>query len=222
MKIRTFFVAGLIATAPMMAMAPSQRLQEVYAPEAVGEFDPLFQEWIQYEADHPGWNSELLFDAVLFAAERHEGQFRKGDHLPYIVHPLRVARLLWSEGDVRSANILAAAILHDTIEDTETSEAELVERFGSRVAATVMEVSDDQSLPASEKKRLQVEHARTMSHDAQLVKMADRIDNLRDMGSVDWSDEKKATYRYWGRELGTALTGAHPQLEAILAEVSAQ
>lgn len=211
----TFLAAALLAASPLIAASPSDH------PAVVEQFDWLSSEWINYE-EQGSWQSEVLFDAVLFAAERHEGQTRKGDRTPYLVHPLRVARILWEEGGIRSANILAAAILHDTVEDTETTLDEIAERFGPRIAETVREVSDDQSLPASEKKRMQVVHAPTMSHDAQLVKMADRIDNLRDMATTDWSNEKKATYRYWGRELGAALAGAHPVLEHLLAEVAQQ
>jgi (p)ppGpp synthase/HD superfamily hydrolase len=214
MKIVTLLAAALLAASPLVASAPCDH------PAVSEQFEWLSHEWLDYESTRE-WKSEVLFDAVLFAAERHEGQVRKGDQVPYITHPLRVARILWEEWGIRSVNVLAAAILHDTVEDTETTLEELADRFGPRIATTVGEVSDDQSLPAEEKKRLQIIHAPTMSHDAQLVKMADRIDNLRDMATTSWSEEKKATYRYWGRELAAGVKGAHPELERALTEVAA-
>ncbi|CAJ1049890.1 guanosine-3'%2C5'-bis(diphosphate) 3'-pyrophosphohydrolase MESH1 [Xyrichtys novacula] len=124
----------------------------------------------------------LLLETVNFAAEKHRNQRRKDpDKTPYINHPIGVARILSHEGGVTDIQVLQAALLHDTVEDTDTSPAELEEKFGSVVAGIVQEVTDDKSLPKQERKRQQVEHAPHCSHQAKLVKLADKLYNLRDL-----------------------------------------
>ena len=99
---------------------------------------------------------DLVLRAADFAAHRHRGQLRKDEAgSPYINHPLRVARLLSSVGGVRDPEVLAAALLHDTVEDTATSADEIAEAFGARVRDLVLEVSDDKGLAAAERKRQQ-------------------------------------------------------------------
>jgi GTP diphosphokinase / guanosine-3',5'-bis(diphosphate) 3'-diphosphatase len=100
---------------------------------------------------------------------------------PYINHPIALADTLSNQAGITDPTIVAAALLHDTIEDTDTTLAELQAAFGTRVAAIVAEVTDDKSLPKSERKRLQVEQAASISPEAQLVKLADKICNLRDI-----------------------------------------
>jgi guanosine-3',5'-bis(diphosphate) 3'-pyrophosphohydrolase len=104
-------------------------------------------------ADDP---AGAILDACQFAAEKHVTQRRKGDGSPYINHPIGVAHLLWREGGVRDVAVLQAAVLHDTVEDTDTSFEELEARFGSTVRALVAEVSDDKVLSKVERKRYQV------------------------------------------------------------------
>src|ERR1041385_3192371 len=102
----------------------------------------------------------LLIKAVKFSAEKHKTQRRKGaEGSPYINHPIDVAEMLWNAGSVRDIPVLAAAMLHDTVEDTTTTPAEIEEHFGQVVRSLVQEVTDDKSLPKSERKRLQIEHA---------------------------------------------------------------
>ena len=86
----------------------------------------------------------------------------------------------WSVSDVET---LCAALLHDTVEDTDTTPDELEAAFGPEVSGVVMEVTDDKRLPKAERKRLQIEHAAVVSHRAKLVKLADKICNLRDIGT---------------------------------------
>jgi guanosine-3',5'-bis(diphosphate) 3'-pyrophosphohydrolase len=104
--------------------------------------------------------TRLLVDAVAFAAYKHRRQRRKdAEASPYINHPIALARVLSVEGGISDTTLLAAAVLHDTLEDTETTFEELKERFGAAVAAVVLEVTDDKSLPKKERKRLQIQHA---------------------------------------------------------------
>ncbi|KAI3377313.1 hypothetical protein L3Q82_008511 [Scortum barcoo] len=124
----------------------------------------------------------LLLETVNFAAEKHRNQRRKdAEETPYINHPIGVARILSHEGGITDIEVLQTALLHDTVEDTDTSPAELEAKFGPVVAGYVKEVTDDKSLPKQERKRQQVEHAPHCSHQAKLVKLADKLYNLRDL-----------------------------------------
>ncbi|XP_061742949.1 guanosine-3',5'-bis(diphosphate) 3'-pyrophosphohydrolase MESH1 isoform X2 [Nerophis ophidion] len=124
----------------------------------------------------------LLVETVDFAARKHRKQRRKDEEgTPYINHPIGVARILSHEGGVTDIETLQAALLHDTLEDTDTKNEELETKFGAIVARIVREVTDDKSLPKQERKRLQVEHAPHCSHQAKLVKLADKLYNLRDL-----------------------------------------
>ncbi len=123
-----------------------------------------------------------LLQAVSFAAKKHIAQKRKGnDAAPYINHPLEVANLLANVGKVEDYDVLIAAVLHDTIEDTETTKEEITELFGSNVCGMVLEVTDDKSLPKSERKQKQIEHAPHLSHGAKLIKLGDKISNIHDI-----------------------------------------
>src|SRR5262252_1628928 len=95
-----------------------------------------------------------ILAALRFAAERHRTQTRKDGETPYVNHLIDVAELLARVGGVRERDVLVAAILHDTVEDTGTKPDELAAEFGARVAGIVVEVSDDKSLPKQERKRL--------------------------------------------------------------------
>ncbi len=113
---------------------------------------------------------------------------------------------------------LIAAILHDTLEDTETSFEELRERFGLPIAETVAEVTDDKSLPKPRRKALQIEHAPHLSKRAQLVKLADKICNLRDVASIpphDWPLQRRREYFDWAKQVVDGVRGVHPRLEEL-------
>jgi GTP diphosphokinase / guanosine-3',5'-bis(diphosphate) 3'-diphosphatase len=157
--------------------------------------------------------------AVAFAAEKHKTQRRKdADASPYINHPIALANVLANEGGIANQDVLIAAILHDTIEDTETSEAELRKVFGDKVASLVLEVTDDKSLAPEVRKLLQIEHAAKASHGAKLVKLADKISNLRDMLSsppADWPKERIAKYFDWASNVIAGLRGTNAELEKI-------
>ncbi len=162
-------------------------------------------------------NVELLLKALQFAAHKHRDQRRKDRHAsPYINHPIALASVLAHEGGIDDARVLAAALLHDTIEDTQTTLGELQREFGERIAATVLEVTDNKRLRKHTRKRLQVEHAPTLSRAAKLVKLADKICNLRDLASrppVGWDRRRRQEYFDWAKAVIDGLRGAHPRLE---------
>jgi guanosine-3',5'-bis(diphosphate) 3'-pyrophosphohydrolase len=160
----------------------------------------------------------LLLKALSFAAHKHRDQRRKdAEASPYINHPIALADVLVNEGGVTDAEVLAAALLHDTVEDTATTPEELERTFGPRVAGIVAEVTDDKALPKAERKRLQVEHAASISPEAKLVKLADKICNLRDVAlhpPAQWSLERRREYFEWAKSVVDRLRGIHPRLEA--------
>jgi len=167
-----------------------------------------------------------LLAALAFAAARHKDQRRKDvDASPYINHPIALANILCNEGQVTDIEVICAALLHDTVEDTNTSADELQALFGREVRDIVMEVTDDKSLPKAERKRLQVMHAAAISERAKLVKLADKISNLRDVADCpppDWSLERRQAYFDWGRQVVDQLRGVHPPLEALFDAVYAR
>jgi guanosine-3',5'-bis(diphosphate) 3'-pyrophosphohydrolase len=128
-----------------------------------------------------------------------------------------LAHILSSEGGVSDVVVLASALLHDTVEDTQTTLEELEREFGSEVASVVAEVTDDKSLPKDERKRLQVVKAASKSDRAKLVKLADKISNLRDIAGTppaDWSTERRVTYFHWAKDVVDGLRGVNSALEA--------
>jgi len=165
------------------------------------------------------WAPALLFEVLAFAAEKHRHQRRKdAEASPYINHPIALAHVLTREGGIQDLAVLSAALLHDTIEDTETTAAELEGRFGSQVAAIVLEVTDDKNLEKHVRKQHQIDHAAGLSTEAKLVKLADKICNLRDvLGAppAGWSAARKQAYFDWAAQVVVGLRGTHPGLEAI-------
>ena len=160
-----------------------------------------------------------LIDAVEFAARKHSTQRRRDvDASPYINHPIAVASMLAVEVGIGDLTTLQAAILHDTVEDTETTYEELVERFGAAVADVVMEVTDDKALPKDERKRLQIAHAHKKSEPAAMVKIADKTCNLRDIVSSPpsgWSDQRKREYFDWAKAVVNALPTVHSNSKLV-------
>jgi GTP diphosphokinase / guanosine-3',5'-bis(diphosphate) 3'-diphosphatase len=162
---------------------------------------------------------EAILCAASFAADKHRNQRRKdADASPYINHPLAVARLLAQEGGVSDADVLCAALLHDTIEDTATTADELREVFGEHITSIVLEVSDDKSLPKAERKRRQIEHAASLSREAKLVKLADKIANVHDIlcsPPAGWPESRKSEYFAWSMSVVDRLRGSSAALEAL-------
>lgn len=165
----------------------------------------------------------LVLDAASFAADRHRRQRRKDAQAsPYINHPLALADILAREGGVEDAKVIAAALLHDTVEDTDTSIKELEARFGKRVASIVAEVTDDKSLTPEERKQLQIVKASSNSRGAKLVKLADKIANLRDLSATppaDWSLERRTEYFQWAKQVVQGLRGTNASLEAAFDQI---
>lgn len=169
---------------------------------------------------------ELILRALEFAAHKHRDQRRKDVHAsPYINHPIALANILVNEADIHDPEVICAALLHDTIEDTETTAAELEAEFGTVVRDIVLEVTDDKLLPKVERKRLQVEHAGHASAKAKLVKLADKISNLRDIASsppASWSLVRQQEYFEWARAVIAGVRGANAKLEAAFDEAYAR
>jgi GTP diphosphokinase / guanosine-3',5'-bis(diphosphate) 3'-diphosphatase len=159
----------------------------------------------------------LVLKAMAFAASKHRDQKRKGvEESPYINHPITVAKVLWHEGGVRDPVIIAAALLHDTIEDTQTTPEELSGAFGASVAAVVEEVTDVKWLSKRSRKVLQVARAGRASTRAKQIKLADKICNLRDILASppkDWSIERKRQYFDWAKRVIDQVRGTNPKLE---------
>jgi guanosine-3',5'-bis(diphosphate) 3'-pyrophosphohydrolase len=164
-------------------------------------------------------DSELLIRAADFAARKHQGQKRKGlEEIPYMNHLTGVARVLSVEGRIGDVTTLCAALLHDTIEDTETSAPELEAEFGAAIASIVVEVTDDKRIAKADRKRLQIEHAAHISPRAQLVKLADKICNVRDVAGSpppSWPLQRRQEYFDWAKQVIDQLRGVHPGLEAV-------
>lgn len=160
---------------------------------------------------------DLIFEALIFAAERHRDQRRKNvDAFPYINHPIALAHLLIHEGGISDPIVICSALLHDTIEDTETSAEEIESRFGPAICKVVLEVTDDKRLSKSERKRLQIERSSDLSRHAKLVKLADKICNLSDMADAPpagWSLERRQEYFDWAKAVVDGLRGVNRLLE---------
>jgi guanosine-3',5'-bis(diphosphate) 3'-pyrophosphohydrolase len=160
--------------------------------------------------------------ATGFAAWKHTGQFRKGEgKTPYIHHPIEVAAILSEAGAVTDSDLLQAALLHDTIEDTETSSDEIETHFVSRVCSIVLEVTDDASLQKPERKAAQIAHAPHISKEAQSLKLADKISNVFDVAfstPVDWPAERQLAYFDWASQVVAGLRGCNAALEALFDE----
>ena len=174
---------------------------------------------------HAVLNPARMFTALSFAAEKHKQQRRKdAEAPPYVNHVIAVATTLAVEGGVTDEHTLMCALLHDTVEDTATTLAELAECFGREIAALVGEVTDDKLLVKAERKRLQVEHARTASAQAKQVKIADKICNVRDVADcppAHWTLERRIEYLRWSEQVVAGCRGINPRLDRAFDETVA-
>lgn len=161
----------------------------------------------------------LVLHAAAFAAHAHRDQRRKNPEAsPYINHPISLAYVLAREAGIEDTTVLCAALLHDTVEDTEATLDDLKATFGDEVAAVVDEVTDDKLLPKNERKQLQIKHAANLSTHAKLVKLADKICNLRDITTSapdGWSMDRQRQYFEWAKQVIDEVRGVHPKLEAL-------
>ena len=159
-------------------------------------------------------------DALLFAAEKHREQKRKGaNHEPYISHPIGVADQLMKIAHVKDADILIAALLHDTVEDTKTTFEEIKKRFGAVVEGYVREVTDDKSLPKAERKELQILNASHKSPGAALIKLSDKLYNLKDLSDApppEWDQKRIDAYFSWAKQVVVHLPDVDAGLKRAL------
>ncbi|MEO1523914.1 MAG: HD domain-containing protein [Planctomycetota bacterium] len=164
-----------------------------------------------------------LLAAAHFAAMKHATQRRKNQaETPYINHPIEVAELLERLGGVRDESVLIAALLHDTIEDTETTEDEIRELFGTEVTRLVLECTDDKRLEKAERKRLQVVNAPKKSAGAKQIKLADKICNLRSIlvdPPTGWSTQRQREYFEWATQVCNGLAGVNEALDTEIRRV---
>jgi guanosine-3',5'-bis(diphosphate) 3'-pyrophosphohydrolase len=166
---------------------------------------------------------KLLLKALQFSAIKHKDQRRRDtDASPYINHPISLAGILCNEAHITDVEVICGALLHDTVEDTQTTAEELEREFGSAIKNIVMDVTDDKTLKKHERKQAQIDHAAHISDKAKLVKLADKISNLRDISinpPPDWSLERRQEYFDWARKVIDQIRGTNPNLEAIFDEI---
>jgi len=168
----------------------------------------------------------LILKAAHFAAEKHRDQRRKDKHAsPYIIHPISVALAITQIGGVDDPEILAAALLHDTLEDTETTPEELEAEFGKKVCEFVLDVSDDKTLPKDERKRRQIEHAKKISKGAALIKLGDKISNVTDVINSppeDWDINRRKEYLDWAEKVIENCPKVNDRMENKFQEIIKQ
>ncbi|MBA2369693.1 MAG: bifunctional (p)ppGpp synthetase/guanosine-3',5'-bis(diphosphate) 3'-pyrophosphohydrolase [Candidatus Protochlamydia sp.] len=158
-----------------------------------------------------------ILRAIRFAARKHQFQTRKdAEATPYIAHPLMVAYQLVSIGKVRDVEIIISAILHDTLEDTETTLEELIQLFSVRIASIVSDVTDDKSLAKQERKQLQILKAPLKSAGAAQISLADKLCNLTDLihsPPPDWDNERIDAYFNWASQVVDRLPWVNAPLK---------
>ncbi len=164
-----------------------------------------------------------ILQAAYFASAKHSCQRRKNaEASPYINHPIEVAHHLSSVGGIVDEDILVAALLHDTIEDTATTREEIARDFGERVATWVVECTDDKSLPKVERKHLQIANAQKKSPQAKMIKIADKTCNLRSILAdppKDWPPSRQYDYFVWAEKVVSGLLGHNASLDAEVRQV---
>merc|ERR1712062_137362 len=168
---------------------------------------------------------EDVMKAADFAARKHKDQRRKNKSAtPYINHPLGVANILTSEGKISDPIVIQAALLHDTVEDTDTTIEEIGDVFGDKIKQIVAEVTDDKALPKQTRKQVQIDTAHKKSPEAKLVKLADKLYNLRDLDSVDgtpagWEEKRVHEYFVWAFNVVKGLRGSNAAMEMELDKI---
>ena len=158
----------------------------------------------------------LVLKATQFAALKHCDQRRKDGKTPYIIHPISVAMILSEIGSIEDLEILSAALLHDTLEDTDTSAHELDKIFGSRVRIIVEELTDNDMLTFSQRKQMQIDNAPYLSKDATLVRIADKISNVSDVienPPPEWNQKRCNKYVDWAEAVMNNCQKVNQDLE---------
>lgn len=165
-----------------------------------------------------------ILDAALFSAKKHEHQTRYDSAAtPYIIHPVTVAYSILTIGQVSTPEILIAALLHDTVEDTGTTFKEIRQKFGATVEGYVKEVTDDRTLSKEKRKELQLEHAPHKSEGAALIKLADKLYNVTDVHhnpAIGWTKERRDQYVTWASQVVNQLPTANKNLKNAMDEAT--
>lgn len=160
----------------------------------------------------------LVMRALAFATLRHTDQRRKGRRAqPYVNHLVEVALLVSEATQGADPALVAAALLHDVVEDQGVTPDEIEATFGVDIAGLVMEVTDDKALEPSERKRLQIAHAPHLSARGKLLKLADKTCNLRSLAEdppEDWPQSRARAYVEWSQAVAAGLRGINAALEA--------
>ncbi|XP_071051209.1 guanosine-3',5'-bis(diphosphate) 3'-pyrophosphohydrolase MESH1-like [Onthophagus taurus] len=166
---------------------------------------------------------KALVKCATFAAIKHKDQRRKDmAATPYINHPIGVAFILTNEADVTDAAVIQAALLHDTVEDTECTLEEIELNFGSKVMKIVKECTSDKSLPRDVRKQQQIETAPKSSKEAKLVKLAEKLHNVRDLEMRTprgWTEQRVKQYYSFARNVYNGLKGVNTKLDVLLDEL---
>lgn len=167
-----------------------------------------------------------LLQAAHFSADKHRDQRRKGiRNTPYINHPLEVAERLNRIAGIENATILIAAILHDTIEDTQTTEAELTVLFGTEIATIVTELSENKALHWTQRKRIEIDDAAHLSLAGKLIKLSDKISNVHDTVTnppADWTIDRRRDYLIFAEKVADNCRGQNDALDAEFDRVLAE
>lgn len=217
--------------------AELERTPEITDEEFMAEFEAADEDYARGltvvlpwdRASVPANNEEELMTdisvflrALHFAADMHRDQRRKDPHAsPYINHPICVAQILSDIGGVDDLDVLSAAVLHDTVEDTEATMHDIELAFGMRIARIVEEVTDDKLLEKAERKQAQVDHAPHISREGALVKVADKIANVRDVGAnppKKWAPERRQQYLDWAERVVQRCKPDNPALTGYFYE----
>lgn len=165
-----------------------------------------------------------FLNALTFAAEQHKYQGRGGyERLPYINHIIKVTQTLIEVGNEQDKTTIIAAILHDVVEDSAVTTADIALQFGEGVAAIVEELTDDMQLPYDERKQLQVDRAKQLSLAARKIRITDKASNIIDIFSypLDWTAEKKRTYVDNSIQIVDQIRGTNKALEDYFDEAVA-
>lgn len=164
----------------------------------------------------------LFSDAILFAATCHSGQYRKDGKTPYINHPLQVVHHLVHLANVQDEDTLCAAVLHDVVEDTDVTAADIELRFNSRISSIVLELTDQKHLSNNERKLLQIENARFLTPEARLIRISDKICNVYDMHKAppsNWPISQRLNYVNWALTVVDCIRGSNATLESRFDDV---
>jgi guanosine-3',5'-bis(diphosphate) 3'-pyrophosphohydrolase len=180
---------------------------------------------IDIEEDALRNDLDSFLKALNFSAQKHRHQKRKDSPgSPYIHHPIEVANILWTIGKVEDITTLIAAILHDTLEDTDTTAEHIRTTFGDEVLELVLELSDDNNLSKQERKQNQIAHAPLLSPRAKQIKLADKICNVHDVAYLPpegWSRHRRIEYLKWAQAVIDGLRGTNESLEKCFDETLA-